>query len=96
MLVLVVYDINTKYKYGEKRLLKIGQKCHSYGRRVQNSTYECIVDQREYVKKKKEILYIIEDEVDSLRFYNLGKNYRTKVEVYGLDNGIDVDDNLIF
>lgn len=24
------------------------------------------------------------------------QNYYTKVEVYGLDNGIDVDDNLIF
>lgn len=96
MLVLVVYDINTKYKHGEKRLLKIGQKCQSYGRRVQNSTYECILDQSEYLKLKKALLDIIEEKVDSVRFYNLGRNYQTKVEVFGLDNGINVDDNLIF
>lgn len=96
MLVLVVYDINTRFKQGEKRLLKIGQKCSSYGRRVQNSTYECIMDQSEYLKLKKAILDIIEEEADSVRFYNLGKSYRTKIEVYGLNNGIDVDDDLIF
>ena len=69
MLVLVVYDINTTYKYGEKRLAKVAKKCQSYGRRVQNSTYECLIDQSQFLILKSSILDIIEEKVDSVRFY---------------------------
>ncbi len=96
MLVLVVYDINTTYKYGEKRLAKVAKKCQSYGRRVQNSTYECLIDQSQFLILKSSILDIIEEKVDSVRFYILGNNYKNKVQVYGLDNGINAADDLIF
>ena len=39
--------------------------------------------------------YIIDKKVDSLRFYYLGNNYKTKVEHVGVDRGIAVDDTLI-
>lgn len=32
---------------------------------------------------------------DSLRFYYLGKSYKTKIEHYGKDLGCNVDDTLI-
>ena len=38
---------------------------------------------------------IIDEEVDSLRFYYLGNKYKTKVEHIGVDRGIAVDQTLI-
>ena len=39
---------------------------------------------------------IIDKEVDSLRFYYLGNNYKTKVEHMGVDRGTAADSTLIF
>ena len=38
---------------------------------------------------------IIDESVDSLRFYYLGNNYKTKVEHIGVERGIAVDQPLI-
>ena len=35
------------------------------------------------VQVKRELLQIIDPELDSLRFYNLGNSYKTKIEHYG-------------
>lgn len=63
---------------------------------MQNSTYECLIDQSQFLILKSSILDIIEEKVDSVRFYILGNNYKNKVQVYGLDNGINAADDLIF
>ena len=48
-------------------------------------------------KQEKAILSgIIDEKVDSLRFYYLGNKYQTKVDHVGCDKGIDVDQPLIF
>ena len=39
---------------------------------------------------------IINEEVDSLRFYYLGNHYKTKVEHIGVNKGVEVDKPLIF
>ncbi len=96
MLVLVTYDIAVSSSNGQRRLGKAAKVCINYGRRVQNSVYECIVDAAEYQQLKQELLAIINNEEDTVRFYKIGNNYRSKVEYYGLDNGIDVDSELIF
>ena len=44
MLVLITYDVNTETNAGKTRLRKVAKKCTNYGRRVQNSVFECIVD----------------------------------------------------
>jgi CRISPR-associated protein Cas2 len=44
MFVLITYDVNTETAAGKKRLNKIAKKCESYGQRVQNSVFECILD----------------------------------------------------
>ena len=40
-------------------------------------------------------MFIIDEEVDSLRFYYLGNQYKTKVEHIGVDKGIAADGILI-
>ena len=95
MLVLITYDVNTETAAGKARLRKVAKQCVNYGRRVQNSVFECILDTTQCLKLKSILEDIIDKKVDSLRFYYLGNNYKTKVEHVGVDRGIAVDDTLI-
>ncbi len=95
MLVLITYDVNTESSGGKKRLRKVAKQCENYGRRVQNSVFECIVDQAQCVMLKSILTEIIDESVDSLRFYYLGNKYETKIEHVGVDRGIAVDQPLI-
>lgn len=75
MLVLITYDVNTESAMGKSRLRKVAKQCENYGRRVQNSVFECILDQAQCVKLKAVLSDIIDESVDSLRFYYLGNKY---------------------
>lgn len=95
MLVLITYDVNTENASGKTRLRKVAKQCENYGRRVQNSVFECILDQAQFLMLKSILNDIIDENVDSLRFYYLGNKYQTKVEHIGVDRGIAVDQPLI-
>ena len=95
MLVLITYDVNTETAAGRTRLRKVAKQCVNYGRRVQNSVFECILDNAQCVLLKSLLTDIIDSNVDSLRFYYLGNKYQTKVEQIGVDKGISADDVLI-
>ena len=95
MLVLITYDVNTETAAGKARLRKVAKQCVNYGRRVQNSVFECILDSAQCVTLKAALANIIDEKTDSLRFYYLGNKYKTKVEHVGVDKGIAVDETLI-
>lgn len=83
MLVLVTYDVNTETAAGRKRLRKVAKACVNHGQRVQNSVFECLLDAAQYVAFKAALTALIDPETDSLRFYQLGSNYKTRVEHVG-------------
>ena len=83
MLVLITYDVNTETASGKKRLRKVAKECQNYGQRVQNSVFECIMDNAKAKEVKAKLLEIIDMDKDSLRFYYLGNAYKNKVEHYG-------------
>ncbi len=85
----------TKTSVGQKRLRKVAKECENYGIRVQNSVFECIVDATQLKQLKLRLNEIINDKEDSLRFYQLGNNYKTKVEHYGAKPTFNVEDTLI-
>jgi len=91
MLVLITYDVNTQTVAGKSRLRKVAKECVNYGQRVQNSVFECQMD----AAKCREVKDILENLVDSLRFYYLGEKYKNKVEHIGAKPGFDVTDPLI-
>lgn len=91
MLVLITYDVNTETAAGRTRLRKVAKQCTNYGRRVQNSVFECIVDNAQCVELKAILSDIIDKNLDSLRFYYLGNNYQTKIEHIGIERGISAD-----
>lgn len=96
MLVLITYDVSTVSGAGQKRLRKVAKVCQNYGQRVQNSVFECIVDAAQYASLKFQLADIIDKDKDSLRFYQLGNNYKTKVEHIGVKESIDLESPLIF
>ena len=95
MMVLITYDVNTETAAGKARLRKVAKQCVNYGRRVQNSVFECILDHAQCIMLKAALKELIDERVDSLRFYYLGNKFHTKVEHIGVDRGIPVDQALI-
>jgi len=95
MLVLITYDVNTETPQGRKRLRQVSKACLNYGQRVQNSVFECELDAGLLLKVKDSLVRLINAETDSLRFYNIGNNSRSKVEHYGAKPSFDVNDPLV-
>lgn len=89
MLMLITYDVDTTTAAGRKRLRLVAKQCVNYGQRVQNSVFECDVDAATAQLVKAKLCAIIDQEKDSLRFYNLGNSYQKRVEHVGTKPGYD-------
>lgn len=96
MMVLITYDVNTETSAGKTRLRKVAKQCVNYGRRVQNSVFECSMDAAKCRQVKAILEKIIDKEKDSLRFYYLGDHYKSKIEHIGAKTSFDVTEPLIF
>ena len=95
MMVLVSYDVSFNDANGPRRLRRVAKACKNFGQRVQYSIFECIVDPAQWAKLKKRLIDEIDLEVDSLRFYFLGSNWRRRVEHIGAKAAIDQEGPLI-
>lgn len=95
MLVLITYDVNTTDSAGRKRLRMIAKECVNYGQRVQCSVFECMLDPAQYRTLEAKLISIMDNEKDSLRFYELGSNYKTKVRHYGAKTGYMPEEPLL-
>lgn len=95
MLVLITYDVNTEDADGRRRLRKIAKKCVDLGQRVQNSVFECSLDAAQCRKLQAELIKIMDQNRDSLRFYYLGNRYENKVEHFGCKNTYLPDDTFM-
>lgn len=96
MLILITYDVSTTTAEGKRRLNRIAKVCCNYGQRVQNSVFECDVDYSHYVFIKDKLLKIFDSKQDSIRIYNIGKNYASKIEHFGNKKGYDPEGVLLF
>lgn len=95
MLVLITYDVSTETAAGRKRLARIAKICCNYGQRVQNSVFECDLDASQMVIVKSQLMGIMDEERDSIRIYNLGNKYMSKIEQYGKIVSYDPEGELI-
>lgn len=94
-MVLISYDVSTQSAAGRKRLRLVAKKCQSRAQRVQNSVFEANLDYGEFMKLKNELVQIIDEELDSLRFYYLGNDWHKKVERIGAKGGYDPEGVII-
>ena len=95
MFILITYDVNITSPEGAKRLRNVAKACLNHGKRVQNSVFECLLTEAQYVSLKNNLEQLIDSGQDSIRFYLLGKNWKHKVETIGKDIGIDFTGELI-
>ena len=95
-MVLVTYDVSTTNASGAKRLRQVAKECQNYGQRVQNSVFECILDESKFVVLRAKLQKIIDKDNDSVRFYFFGNNWQRKVETIGRVTSIDLEGDLIF
>lgn len=95
MQVLVTYDVATSSAGGPRRLRRVAKLCLDYGQRVQNSVFECKIDQAQYVALRTKILDLVDCEQDSVRFYFLGNDWNGRVEHYGAKPSLNMDAPLL-
>jgi len=95
MLVLVTYDVSTTDPGGPKRLHRVAKVCQNYGQRVQYSVFECLVDPAQWTVLKQRLIDLINQELDSLRFYYLGSNWRRRVEHVGAKKTLDQEGPMV-
>ena len=95
MMVLITYDVNTASPSGARRLRQVAKTCQDYGQRVQNSVFECVIQNDQFVILKDKLEVSMDKENDSIRFYFLGKNWQRKVEMVGRQTSFDLEGTLI-
>jgi len=96
MMVLVSYDVSTADPGGARRLRRLARACLDYGQRVQFSVFEIEVDSAQWTILKARLMETIDPVRDSLRFYYLGRQWRSKVEHVGAKPVLDLDAPLVF
>ena len=89
MMVLITYDVQTNTSAGKKRLRDVAKACVNHAQRVQNSVFEADLDYSKFLKLKDQLLGIIDEKTDRLRFYYLGNNWKPKVEHFGVKETYD-------
>ena len=95
MMVIISYDVATSSDDGKKRLRKVAKACRNHAQRVQNSVFEADLDYSTFLKLKAELLKLIDEDEDSLRFYYLGNNWKRKVEHVGAKKSYDPEGVII-
>jgi len=95
MQLLITYDIATSSESGARRLRRAAKICLDYGQRVQFSVFECKVDPAQYTELKARLRKVIDSDLDSIRFYNLGADWDRRVEHLGAKPSLNPDSPLI-
>jgi len=95
MYVLITYDVDTISETGQKRLRQVAKVCKDYGQRVQNSVFECEVTEAQFTLLKNSIENIIDEKLDSIRFYFLRRSDQRRVSTLGKVTSYDVNEAII-
>jgi len=90
MMVLITYDVSFDDEGGQRRLRQLAKICLDFGVRVQYSVFECDLSHDQWLLLRDKLLRTFDEEVDSLRFYKLGKGWRNKVEHHGAKPALDI------
>jgi len=89
MMMLITYDVATGDVAGRRRLRRVARLCKDFGQRVQYSVFECEVDPAQWAKLRDRLTQEIDEEMDSLRFYRLGANWKPRIEHVGANTAYD-------
>ena len=95
MLIIVAYDVSTETKEGRRRLRRVAKVCESIGQRVQNSVFECRVNQMQYEELERNLLVEINEKEDNLRLYRLTEPVELHIKEHGHFRAVDFEGPLV-
>jgi CRISPR-associated protein Cas2 len=95
MMVLITYDVSVVSENGKRRLRHVAKACQNYGQRVQNSVFECVLTESQFVVLRSIIEKEMDPSEDSVRFYFLGNNWPKRIENLGKSSSVNVIGELI-
>ena len=75
---------------------RIAKACRDFGQRVQYSVFEIEVEPAQWVELRQRLCDLIDPALDSLRFYQLGAQWKSRVEHVGAKPVIDLKGPLVF
>ncbi len=78
MFFVVTYDISD-----DGRRARVARCMEDFGRRVQWSVFDCLLNEADLARLKKRLAPIIDPEEDSVRFYRICGRCRLAIEVMG-------------
>jgi CRISPR-associated protein Cas2 len=78
MFILAAYDISN-----DKRLRRVAIIMENYGKRVQKSLFECLINEKLLSKMLFEIEQVIDKEKDSIRIYRLCNGCIKEIKICG-------------
>ncbi len=80
---LVVYDVETTTREGQRRLRQVARACEGYGQRVQYSVFEVVCDRTSMARLVVHLEEIMDPGVDSIRIYPLDRDGFARVVLLG-------------
>lgn len=78
MLIAVAYDIPD-----DRRRTKLAEHLKNFGKRVQLSVFECLLEEKQAERMKAGIVRLVEAEEDTVRIYRLCVTCEERVEILG-------------
>ena len=79
MLYVVIYDISD-----DKRRRRVFNLLEGYGRRVQFSAFECVLNDRKFEELRARLAKVVKMDEDSVRFYPISKHTLGQVVIWGV------------
>lgn len=89
---LVVYDVETTTREGQRRLRHVARACEGYGQRVQHSVFEVVCDRTAMARLLIQLEGIMDADVDSIRIYPLDRDCFARVVLLGPRREIPQED----
>lgn len=77
-----------------KRLRNVARQMENFGVRVQQSVFECYLDERELHELQKRLASVINEEEDTIRYYSLCDKDRNAILIDGIGR-ITVDNDFV-
>lgn len=93
MYVILVYDISTETKDGQRRLVKVMKKCRQYLHHTQKSVFEGEISSSKLMELKIALKRLINHNEDYVVIYKLDNKNNLNRENIGLE--FDPTDNIL-
>lgn len=87
---LICYDIRD-----DKRRSEVAKVLEDFGVRVQFSVFECDLKEQAFLKLRRGLVKVMDQELDSIRMYALCRRCEAAIEIFGTGSILSDEDVVI-